>query len=1053
MLEALLRTYLAEIESALRAGNATEHTHRPALKVLLEKLAPGIIATNEPKRISCGAPDYIITRGHVPLGYIEAKDVGLALDSIETDDQLTRYRAGLANLVLTDYLEFRWYVGGEHRLTARLAKPDKASKLKLLSGAAEQFSLLISSFFNTTAPIVSSPRDMAIRMASMARLIRSIISSAFNDEGERGELHGQFDAFREVLLHDLAPPQFADMYAQTICYGLFAARCNAPDDTHFSRGHAAHELPKTNPFLRRLFNHIAGPDLDDRIAWIVDDLVELLARADIASILSDFGKHTRQEDPVVHFYETFLAAYDPKMREARGVYYTPEPVVEYIVRSVNQLLKREFGLKQGLADTSMVTIANPTLDHSQEAKLRKGRGGKSKAKPQEKLRFHRVQILDPATGTGTFLYKVIDHIRAEQRGNEGMWSGYVREHLLPRLYGFEILMAPYAVAHLKLGLQLKDSGYDFSSDERLRVFLTNSLEEAHEMTALPLFTQWLANEANAAAEVKSTAPIMVVLGNPPYSNFGMMNKSPWILSLLKDYKDGLNEKKLNLDDDFIKFIRFAQWRIEQTGYGILAFVTNHTYIDGLTHRRMRESLMQTFNDIYVLDLHGNSKKKERTPGGTKDENVFDIQQGVAIGIFIKRGGSATEHTVRHADLWGTRESKYQHLSKLDFVTTNWQELRPEAPHYYFVPKSSEAKDEYEKYWPLPDVFPTKQNGIKTDRDDLFYDFDRDILEGRMQQFYGSDGDDTAFRERYGVKNSSSYDLLNRRSRTKFEATAIHRSLYRPFDSRWLYYKPGLTSRPAWDVMKHLLGGENLAIITTRQTADAWSLLATRTICGHKSCAAYDINTVFPLYLHLDESDFDGLKRHPNLAPGFIKELTASLELHFVPDGSGDLRSTVGPKDVFDYAYAVFHSPTYRNRYSAFLKSDFPRLPLTANRDLFRRLCAYGKRLVSLHLMEEKATPIARFPVAGDNRITTVRYDNETKRIWLNATQYFDNVPANVWQFHVGGYQVCEKWLKDRKGHQLSYDSLTHYQDVIAVINETIEIQSAIDGTISDWPVH
>jgi predicted helicase len=327
-------------------------------------------------------------------------------------------------------------------------------------------------------------------MARLARLLHDLIRQAFTQESTKGELHAQYDAFKKILIGDLLVDQFADMYAQTIAYGLFAARCNHTG-AGFTRQNAGRDLPKTNPFLRKLFNIIAGADLDERISWAVDDLAELLAKADMGAILADFGTTRRRGDPIIHFYETFLAAYDPKLRELRGVYYTPEPVVGYIVRSADAFLKRDFKLAQGLADSSRVKLRRP----------------KPQGKGQETYETHRVQILDPACGTGTFLHAVIAGIREQFAGNAGMWPAYVTDHLLPRIYGFELLMAPYAVAHMKLGLQLTESGYDFQSDERLRVFLTNTLEEAHEMTGLPLFTQWLAEEAAAASEIKSKRPV------------------------------------------------------------------------------------------------------------------------------------------------------------------------------------------------------------------------------------------------------------------------------------------------------------------------------------------------------------------------------------------------------------------------------------------------------------------------------------------------------------------------------------------------------------------
>lgn len=459
--------YLRSIARELHAGDSTEHTHRPALKELIESLAEGVTVTNEPKRrTDCGAPDMIVMRGQTPLGYIETKDVGLSLPKVERTAQLRRYLGGLGNLILTDYLEFRWYVAGQRRLIARLATMDAHDRLRRDPEGAKQVAELLAAFLSAEVPTVSGAKELAERMAGLARLIREAIARAFRAEDKGGVLHGQMKAFQRVLLHDLNPRQFADMYAQTICYGLFAARCNMQGPGPFTRQRAAYDIPKTNPFLRSTFGHIAGPDLDDRVAWAVDDLANLLDRANMAAVLEDFGKRTRREDPVVHFYETFLAAYDPSMREMRGVYYTPEPVVSYIVRSVDHILKKDFGLDDGLADTTKVPRYKVTQHGDQ---------GERRVKIGE---CHKVLILDPACGTGTFLYSVIEHIHEHvlEKGQGGAWSAYVSSHLLPRLFGFELLMAPYAVAHMKLGIQLADKGYDFGSDERLGIYLTNSLE-------------------------------------------------------------------------------------------------------------------------------------------------------------------------------------------------------------------------------------------------------------------------------------------------------------------------------------------------------------------------------------------------------------------------------------------------------------------------------------------------------------------------------------------------------------------------------------------------
>ena len=696
--------YLAAIRNNLAQGDATEHTHRPALKAFLEAVGQGVTATNEPKRVQCGAPDYIVSRksqhGPVTLGYIEAKDVGKPLDEIERSEQMKRYRSALPNLILTDYLEFRWYVGGDHRQSARLARVSKDSKIKPDQDGAKAVSDLLAAFLSQQAEPIHDPKALALRMARLTHVIRDMIVKAFENQAASATLRDLHQAFEKALIPDLPTPQFADMFAQTLAYGLFAARCNHHGRRgSFKRLGAASEIPKTNPFLRQLFETITGTALEEEpFVGFVDDLAQLLADTEIEAVLADFGKRTKRQDPVVHFYETFLAAYDPKLREARGVYYTPEPVVSYIVRSVDHLLKTRFGCPKGLADTA-------TVEYEREEE----NGGKPK---KVKASAPRVLILDPACGTGTFLYTVIDHIREEfvRQGNAGMWSGYVKKHLLPRIFGFELLMAPYAVAHFKLGMQLAGHdlhpaqrekwAYDFSGDERLRVFLTNTLEEAERRAQMEFgFLRTLTEEANAAVRIKRELPILAVIGNPPYSGHSA-NRSwetkggkrirTFIGNLLQDYYtvDGqpLGERNPKwLQDDYVKFLRFGQWRIERTGAGILAFITNHGYLDNPTFRGMRQQLMNAFTDIYVLDLHGNAKKKEKCPDGSKDENVFDIQQGVAIGIFVKEAGKAGPAKVRHADLWGLRESKYKGLSEKYVATTQWKASKPKTPFYLFVP--------------------------------------------------------------------------------------------------------------------------------------------------------------------------------------------------------------------------------------------------------------------------------------------------------------------------------------------------------------------------------
>jgi predicted helicase len=1083
--------YLNRINTDLAQGNSTEHTHRPALQTLIESVAD-IRVTNEPRRIACGAPDYIVTRltptGSVPLGYIEAKDVGKNLDDIENDEQLNRYRSSLRNLILTDYLEFRLYRNGEWIQTARLAKQQKNGTLKVDPSGHEHVARLLNWFIASDVSVITTPRDLAQRMAQMARMLRDLICNAFASEahgltlGEvntRSELQAQFDGFRKVLLgEDLTSVQFADMYAQTICYGLFAARCNHSSG-RFTRQGAAYELPKTNPFLRKLFQSIAGADLDERIAWAVDDLADLLTKADMTAVLADFGRarsgQMGLEDPVVHFYETFLAAYDPALRESRGVYYTPEPVVSYIVRSVDHILKADFKLLDGLADNSKVVV-----------KRRNGRIGSRGEALTDNVATHRVQILDPAVGTGTFLFSVIAQIRESFKGNAGLWPSYVAEHLLPRLYGFELLMAPYAVAHMKLGLQLKDSGYDFASDERLRVYLTNTLEKANELAGLPLFTQWLADEAAQAGEIKQGSPIMVVLGNPPYSGHSA-NTGEWIANLLRGVDTLTNRKTHNyfecdgqplgernpkwLNDDYVKFIRFSQWRIEQTGYGILAFVTNHGFLDNPTFRGMRQSLMDTFDDIYLLDMHGNSKRKEKTPEGGRDDNVFDIQQGVSIGIFVKRAKNDNVQNdvkhrcnVRHAHLYGMRESKYAWLWDHEISNTKWKKVTPKSPDYMFIPQDAKLLKEYQIAYKLTDIMPVNVLGFQTHRDDFAIDMDSANIERRILDMRSTNITDAEFAGRYSVIDNRDWQLKNARTMARQDSKwreKIIRISYRAFDFRWGYFNEVAMDYPRKELKEHVAGRNNWVLNLPRIVKTEWQH-ALVTDCP-STAITMDINGSYaiPLYLYepVTTQIFDhnitssvnlNTKRLPNFTQQFVNEISLKITLKFKQDGLGDLKKTWGPEDFFHYAYAVLYAPSYRLRYADFLKRDFPRLPITSDLKQFIKLCELGAKLVDLHVMADHAEIYTKYPIAGNNRIDKVTFD--LNRVWINSEQYFEGVSESTWNYRVGGYQVAQKWLKDRKGRLLTFDDLQHYQFVVAAISETISLQVKIDAAIPTWPI-
>jgi len=1020
-------TYIRAIEKDLALGNATEHTHRSALKALIESLSDGVVATNEPRRIACGAPDFVVTKRSTTIGYVEAKDVGISLDEAERSEQLQRYRHSLTNLILTDYLEFRWYVDGERRFCIRLGTPTRDGRIRQDKAGIEAVTWLVGDFLSHRAEPVGTPRELAQRMARLAHMIRDLIIKAFEKEPESGSLHAQFSAFRDNLIPDLSAEYFADMYAQTIAYGLFAARCTSTTGKDFTRRNAAYLLPKTNPFLRKLFNQIAGPDLDDRIAWLVDDLAQLLDQAHIEAVLKDFGKRTAKEDPVVHFYETFLAAYDKKLRKSRGVYYTPEPVVLYIVRSINYLLKTHFNKPQGLADRD-------------------------------------VFILDPAVGTATFLYMVINEIHDAivSQGQAGLWNDYVAEKLLPRIFGFELLMAPYAMAHLKLALLLKETGYQFEKEQRLGIYLTNTLEEAVKHSEA-LLANWITEEANAASEIKKEKPIMVVLGNPPYS-VSSANKGEFIEKMMQRYKTAVrSERNIEpLSDDYIKFIRFAQDRIELTGHGIVGMITNHAYLSGLIHRGMREELLRTFDEIYVLNLHGNAMMGETTPDGSPDKNVFDIRQGVAISLFVRRPVQ-TETKVYYADLWGTREEKYRALLDADIASMNYLEIKPCSPHYFFMPREVESAQEYNEYRCLTDIFPAYSSGIKTHRDHFVIDFEKAKLLDRIEVFRDLKISDSDIADKFTLTDTRQWQMPRARKSLSTDRNwqmYIENYLYRPFDLRYIYYASVLIERPRTDIARHMLTGKNIALIAMRQVAlnEPYSHFAVSPymVDNRAFYSNRGILCLFPLYLYPTEGEMqldEGLHR-PNLNPEFIKAVSDKLGLKFIEDGKGDLELTFGPEDIFNYAYAIFHSPTYRSRYAEFLKIDFPRLPLTSDKELFKALADKGAELVSLHLMESPVlnSLITRYPVAGSSEVEKVSYDDNKQRVYINKTQYFEGVAPEVWEFHIGGYQVCQKWLKDRKGRKLSYDELTHYQKVIVALKETIRVMDETDELIPGWPL-
>jgi predicted helicase len=1080
-----LEQYIDNIDKRYRLGNATEHTFRGDLQNLLEALVPTIRATNEPKRQSCGAPDYILTKKDIPVGFIEAKDIGdKDLDGAKktgNKEQFDRYKASLNNLIFTDYLSFHLYRDGELITKISIGELTPLSSgeglgVRSLPENFATFENLIKDFCTHVGQTIKSSKKLAEMMAGKARLLSDVIGKALTSDEEKHEdstLKDQMLAFKQILIHDITPQGFADVYAQTIAYGMFAARLHDPTLETFSRQEAAELIPKSNPFLRKLFGYIAGPDIDDRIKWIVDGLVDIFLACNVEEILKNYGKATKMEDPIIHFYETFLSEYDPKLRKARGVWYTPQPVVNFIVRAVDDILKTEFDLPQGLADTS---------------KINKG------LEPLANKEVHKVQILDPATGTGTFLAEVVKHIHKKFQGQQGIWSNYVETHLLPRLNGFELLMASYAMAHLKLDLLLTETGYTPSTlgragvgSQRLKVYLTNSLEEHHQDTG-SLFANWLSTEANEANHIKRDTPVMCIIGNPPYSGISS-NNGKWISDLIEDYKyvDGIhfNERKHWLNDDYVKFLRYGQHFIEKNGTGVLAFINPHGFLDNPTFRGMRWNLLKTYDKIYTIDLHGNSKKKETAPDGSADVNVFDIQQGVAITVFIKTGKKKENELgkVFHYDLYGKRDMKYDFLSENSLKTIDFKELQPNKPNYFFVPKNDEGRSDYENGFRVDELFSKNNVGFVSANDGLNISMTQqeqrtkitDILEldeNNWRIIYNRPNDAQSWKYKWAKEDAEKNQNL--------KLTEVS---YRPFDKRFSLYSGksgGLYARPSYDIMQHFLKGENVGLALCKQfkTGDNYlhSFITKKIIeSSYVSNRTSEITSVFPLYLYPDEKNkdlfADGLERKPNLNLEIVKQIANGLGLSFVeetPMGHDPLKpqTVFSPIDLLDYIYAVLHSPSYREKYKEFLKIDFPRVPYPKDLTTFKKLSNLGSQIRQIHLLESPIVEnyITQYPIDGNNVVgkiffeaNPVRVQNSDRvvgRVYINyektpsfgvgGLQYFDNVPEVAWNFYIGGYQPAQKWLKDRKERTLEFEDILHYQKIIVALSETDRLMKEIN---------
>ncbi|MGJ0340559.1 type ISP restriction/modification enzyme [Aliarcobacter cryaerophilus] len=1047
-----LHNYIENINRLFTTGNAREHSYRGDLQDLLNKIIDDkdIVVTNEPARIvNVGAPDYSITKKDIPIGYIEAKDINKPLNSKDYTEQFDRYKNALDNLIITDYMDFWFYKSGELTNKIQIAKieDDKIVALE------ENFLLFINNIKSFTTQIsqtITSPSKLAKMMAGKARLLQNVIERAIISEDEsdaNNSLREQLEVFKATLIHDITPESFADIYAQTIAYGMFAARLHDDTMDTFSRQEAVFLIPKSNPFLRGLFNYVSGAECDDRIIWIIDSLAEIFLATDVKKLLDGFSQKSGMNDPIIHFYETFLSEYNPALRKSRGVWYTPQAVVNFIVRACDEVLKDEFDLSDGLSDETKIKIKVDDINSGYT---------KSGQKIKKDIEVHKVQILDPATGTGTFLAETIKFIKKDFWG--GSWSSYVEEHLIPRLNGFELLMASYAMAHLKLDLLLLETGYKPSKEQkRFNIFLTNSLEEHHEQSG-NLFASYLANESKEADRVKKDVPVMVVMGNPPYA-VSSSNKNEWIQNLIADYKKDLNERKINLDDDYIKFIRYGQHYIEKNGEGILAYISNNSFIDGITHRQMRKSLLECFDKIYILDLHGNSTKQEVSPDGSKDENVFDIMQGVSINIFIKKKQKSKKLAdVYHYDLYGKRDFKYEFLSDNNLKSVNWNKLEYSEPNYFFVKKDFSEIESYENSFKTNELFNIVNSGIQTKRDKLNIHFLEDDAKNTLNFLkekskieiinkYELPKDGRDWELDLAIKDISNNDVV------------IFKEQYRPFDYRYSFYtgnSKGIVAYPRNIISKHFINKENFAICLMKQFFQDVAYnhcLITNVLVDERTMYSNRGGTyVLPMYLYQDENSLTN-ERTPNLNLEIIKEIEEKLGLKFVNEKEQN-STTFAPIDILDYIYAVLHSPSYREKYKEFLKIDFPRVPYPKP-ETFWQLVSLGGKLRSLHLLEDTSLDERIIDIKGEGELLIKNslnkkdfsVEDEKVELRLNDEVSVVNIPLVAWEFYIGGYQPAQKWLKDRAGRVLNRADMKHYNRIINALCKTDLIMKKIDEVL------
>ncbi|WP_139545868.1 type ISP restriction/modification enzyme [Helicobacter pylori] len=1081
----MLKEYLESIKDLTPGSN--ELTHRPSLYNLLKNLKNDFNKEfkieHEPERKQGSQPDFRISYQGLNIGYIENKRVGTNLNQLLKSDQILKYLELNPNLMLTDYLNFMWVGKDENnapliKKEISVASLDELSKpLKPNPQTERDLIGFFKGFFNYEAAPITNAKDFATHLSAPTKYLKDALITYQKDE----QVSSIFKNFKEYLYEELSFEDFSDAFAQTLTYSLFLAKLNHPFEK-INLDNVRSSIPKNFAVIREMADFLKKLDAIKEIQWLLNEILSLINHVDMDSILKDLND---DKDPYLHFYETFLSAYDPKLREKKGVYYTPDSVVKFIINALDSLLKTHFkdaplGLKSALDNEN-------------------------------------IKLLDFATGTGTFLLEAFRKALETRKTSDGGTSTKEDKYqnLLKQFYGFEYLIAPYAIAHLNLSQAFKEEfKKPLKENDALQIILTNTLIQPSEIIAYRGLNPIFEKELLSAQEIKKNENILIITGNPPYSgassneglfewevkatygiepefqtieiekNIKLTDKIQTLLkniqtqkesgskNALKELKNLHSKYKLQKEknpkwllDDYVKFMRFAQNKIESLGHGLFGFISNNAFLDNPTFRGLRRSLLECYDELYILNLHGNARKKEETPQGAKDENVFNIMQGVSINLFVKKA-QTTKQKIHYYDVYSQRAEKYTFLAQNDLNSIEWLEIAPRAPFYLLLPLKTPLLEEYEQGFSVQEMFQVGSTGICSKKDHVVFHKDKESLLKLLKDF--STLEPSELRRKYDIEDTEGWKLGRAIENVKKNQHELEKYIvlcqYRPFDYRWTYYTDkscGFLARPVYDVFKHMLPPPPTNPKTPNQTRKNVALITSRRFCqSQKSGVGFVSNKISDLRTWtcpgMEGGDYvNPLYHNPNYTENFTPEFRSFIDKHY--------NHSFEPLEVLGYIYALLYSPHYRKRYEEFLKADYPKILFTKNKDLFRALSLLGIELIGLHVLNQEslnhsfeklkdATIGESYYIEAHERNPIISkklsYNELEQRLYINHSTYFRGVSQEIHDYRIGGYCVLDKYLKSHKDEPCDFDHVTR---IIKVIARTIEIQKTLGFLTSDLP--